>query len=542
MPIEAATYISTLNASNPPSTDLLAEGDDHLRLLKSVLLASFPNITGAMTATHTVLNGLDARVTAAQTQVDLADNGVSVVPVSGILEQAQPVNAQTGLNYTYLLTDRGKLVTRTNAAAMGDTLPQATGSFGAGWFTLVENVSTSSRLTITPTTSTIDGSATLIVYPGQTVMISSDATNYQATVVGNNLIRYAAKTANYTLLPSDLNGFIDFTTAGFTLSTSVAAANFSGLFWVRNSATTGNVTWDPNSTETTDGLTTITIFPGETYCIAPNGTNWVVASKDGAFARFPQGYLSGLETSRVSTTSFAVAAGVAASENTGARAWDIQLSASITKTTSNFATGSGNGGLDTGAIAASSWYHVHLIRRDSDGLADVLFSLSPTSPTMPSGYTARRRIGSVRTDGSSQFILWTQFGDEFLWDAAIVDVDALTPGSAAVTRTLTVPSGLKVLAIVDCGVHQSGNPGFSANFSSLDSSDQAPQSSATGALTGIMSVGGLNLGGGNTTWLFSRHHIRTNTSSQIRSRASTAASSAERVGVITRGWYDSRGK
>ena len=542
MPIEAATYISTLNASNPPSTDLLAEGDDHLRLLKSVLLASFPNITGAMTATHTVLNGLDARVTAAQTQVDLADNGVSVVPVSGILEQAQPVNAQTGLNYTYLLTDRGKLVTRTNAAAMGDTLPQATGSFGAGWFTLVENVSTSSRLTITPTTSTIDGSATLIVYPGQTVMISSDATNYQATVVGNNLIRYAAKTANYTLLPSDLNGFIDFTTAGFTLSTSVAAANFSGLFWVRNSATTGNVTWDPNSTETTDGLTTITIFPGETYCIAPNGTNWVVASKDGAFARFPQGYLSGLETSRVSTTSFAVAAGVAASENTGARAWDIQLSASITKTTSNFATGSGNGGLDTGAIAASSWYHVHLIRRDSDGLADVLFSLSPTSPTMPSGYTARRRIGSVRTDGSSQFILWTQFGDEFLWDAAIVDVDALTPGSAAVTRTLTVPSGLKVLAIVDCGVHQSGNPGFSANFSSLDSSDQAPQSAATGALTGIMSVGGLNLGGGNTTWLFSRHHIRTNTSSQIRSRASTAASSAERVGVITRGWYDSRGK
>lgn len=542
MPIEAATFISTLNASNPPSTDLLAEGDDHLRLLKSVLLASFPNISGAMTATHGVLNGLDGRTTTLETTVGLLDNGASVVPVSGVLEQAQPVNAQTGVSYTYLLTDRGKHVTRTNAAAMTDTLPQATGSFGAGWFTLVENVSTSSRLTITPTTSTIDGSASLIVYPGQTVIISSDGTNYQATVLGNNLVRYSAKVANYTLLPSDLNGFIDFTTAGFTLSTNVAAANFSGVFFVRNSATTGNVTWDPNGAETTDGLTTITILPGETYCIGSNGTNWVVVHKTSPFVLYPKGYLNGLETSRVSTTSFAVAAGAASSENTGARSWDINLLASITKTTSNFAVGSGNGGLDTGTIAASTWYHVHLIRRDSDGLADVLFSLSPTSPTMPSGFTARRRIGSIRTDASSLFILWTQFGDEFLWDAAVIDVDVATPGSSAVTRTLTVPTGLKVVAIADCGVYQFGTVAFSAVFSSLDVSDQAAQLSSAAALTGFNSVGGLNLGAGNTTWIWSRHHIRTNTSGQIRTRSSSAATGSERIGVVTRGWIDSRGK
>lgn len=77
MPLESATFISTLNASNPPSTDLLAEGDDHLRLLKSVLLASFPNISGAMTVTHTVLNGLDGRLTTAESTL------ASLLPTSG---------------------------------------------------------------------------------------------------------------------------------------------------------------------------------------------------------------------------------------------------------------------------------------------------------------------------------------------------------------------------------------------------------------------------------------------------------------------------
>lgn len=277
MPIEAATFISTLDASNPPSTDLLAEGDDHLRLLKSVLKASFPNITGAMTATHTVLNGLDGRVTAVQTQVDLADNGASVVPVSGVLEQARPVNAQTVLNYTYLLTDRGKLVTRANAAAMGDTLPQATGSFGAGWFMFVENVHATSLLTITPTTSTIDGAATLVVRPGSCAMIVSDGTNYQSVVISADPWRYLARTTTYTVTPADCRPptVINFTTAGVTLNTTVAASNFAGcVFVVQNSAASGDVTFDPNGAELIDGRSTLLIHPGQSHIIACDGTGF----------------------------------------------------------------------------------------------------------------------------------------------------------------------------------------------------------------------------------------------------------------------------
>jgi hypothetical protein len=63
MALESGTYINSLNSANPVATDGLAQADDHLRLLKATILASFPGITGAMTATHTVLNGLDARVT-----------------------------------------------------------------------------------------------------------------------------------------------------------------------------------------------------------------------------------------------------------------------------------------------------------------------------------------------------------------------------------------------------------------------------------------------------------------------------------------------
>ena len=63
MALETGTHINSLNASNPVSTDGLAQADDHIHLIKATIKATFPNITGAMTATHTVLNGLDARIT-----------------------------------------------------------------------------------------------------------------------------------------------------------------------------------------------------------------------------------------------------------------------------------------------------------------------------------------------------------------------------------------------------------------------------------------------------------------------------------------------
>ena len=58
MALETGTYIDSLVATNPTATDALAQADDHLRLIKATLKATFPSITGAVTLTHTQINDL----------------------------------------------------------------------------------------------------------------------------------------------------------------------------------------------------------------------------------------------------------------------------------------------------------------------------------------------------------------------------------------------------------------------------------------------------------------------------------------------------
>lgn len=64
MGLESATFISDLVTTNPPGNDLRSQGDDHLRLIKAVLKATFPNAAKAFyfpssaskTADYTVLS------------------------------------------------------------------------------------------------------------------------------------------------------------------------------------------------------------------------------------------------------------------------------------------------------------------------------------------------------------------------------------------------------------------------------------------------------------------------------------------------------
>tara|TARA_R110002111_G_scaffold50087_2_gene87963 strand:- start:16 stop:771 length:756 start_codon:yes stop_codon:yes gene_type:complete len=58
MALEAGTHIDDLVVTNPASTDGLAQADDHIRLIKTTLKNTFPNVTGAVTATHGALNVL----------------------------------------------------------------------------------------------------------------------------------------------------------------------------------------------------------------------------------------------------------------------------------------------------------------------------------------------------------------------------------------------------------------------------------------------------------------------------------------------------
>jgi microcystin-dependent protein len=49
-------FISDLNPLNPAEGDLAKDGDNHIRLIKASIKQTFPNITGAVTPSHTDLN------------------------------------------------------------------------------------------------------------------------------------------------------------------------------------------------------------------------------------------------------------------------------------------------------------------------------------------------------------------------------------------------------------------------------------------------------------------------------------------------------
>lgn len=94
-----------------------------------------------------------------------------------------PVKPQTGTSYTVLDADRGFMDTFNNASAVAVTLPQAGASsqFLNGWFFYAVNLGVGA-VTITPTTSTINLGSSLVLNTGESALIASDGTNYNASL------------------------------------------------------------------------------------------------------------------------------------------------------------------------------------------------------------------------------------------------------------------------------------------------------------------------------------------------------------------------
>lgn len=71
MTVETATFISQLDATLPTNTDPKSEGDNHLRLLKSVLKGQFPNFgTNAINPTAAEVNYLVGVTSGIQGQIN----------------------------------------------------------------------------------------------------------------------------------------------------------------------------------------------------------------------------------------------------------------------------------------------------------------------------------------------------------------------------------------------------------------------------------------------------------------------------------------
>lgn len=105
----------------------------------------------------------------------------------------------------------------------------------------------------------------------------------------------------------------------------------------------------------------------------------------------------------------------------------------------------GANALDTGSIASATWYAIWAIAK-ADGTTAGLASTSFTSPTMPSGYTYKARIGAVRTaSGSAQLLGTWQFGNrsQFVLGLAQSTVANLTMASGS-AGDLAVPTWVAV--------------------------------------------------------------------------------------------------
>ena len=345
----------------------------------------------------------------------------------------------------------------------------------------------------------------------------------------------------YTVLSTDQGGLVKVTGSGVTITTPDATdVDAPFTFAVLNNSA-GNITIDGSGSQTIDGSTTITIPTGAGAIFFTDGSNWFTVGKNffqagsgisfntatspiSVSAQIP-GFLSGLTMSTAgSSTTMAIAAGAA---NDAANTALMILSAAINKTTASWVVGTNQGGLDTASIANNTWYHWYIIQRPDTGVTDVIFSTSASSPTLPTDYTLYRRIGSGRTNGSAQWTHFRQYGDEFIWDVPILDVNGIAPTGSTTLHVLTVPTGVNVIARVHGAFSAPGTA--SVLLQSGTNSSSAPGTPSGNTTMIIPSAGGSTVG---------EFSYMTDTSAQIRQQTSGTST----LYILTTGWNDRRGK
>lgn len=370
---------------------------------------------------------------------------------------------------------------------------------------------------------------------------------------------------NYTEVVFDGTQYQLYTNAavpGYGPTTSLASATTTDLGTIPSH----NVLITGTTTITGFGSTAVTTYPiyrlkfsgaltltyNATSLILPGATSITTAANDTASARylgsgnwqitdyskangqplafsanFLQGYINGCI---LSTAGGSGTMSIAACEATDSTNAQVMIGAASSKTTASWAVGSGNGGLDTGAIANTTWYHFYEIVRPDTGVVDYIFSTSASSPTLPANYTLYRRIGSGRTDGSAHWLAFTQTRDTFIWSTAVLDVNNQSQGGTSRTlATLTVPTGVVVNALFRASFTNAGNANLI--FTSPQESDQA-SSATTGALSDLATTA--------TNGTSGSYARLTDTSARIGYRAISGG--ANGVYVSTYGWIDDRGK
>jgi hypothetical protein len=266
-----------------------------------------------------------------------------------------------------------------------------------------------------------------------------------------------------------------------------------------------------------------TVISGMNADLIYDGTDYVILNQ------LPnntilQGHLNGLTMSTAgSSATMSIAAGQAADSN---NALYITLAAAISKTTSAWAVGTGNGGLDTGAIANNTSYHFYLIRRPDTGVVDVVFSTSASLPTLPTNYTQYRRIGGARTNGSAQWTKFYQIGDQFYLTTPAASASNATIAITKGLVSLSVPTGISVVAMCTILIVNAGTRNVRL-YADADDDLAVTEDNLTNSNSAA-----------STRTTFHRH-VMTNTSGQVAWRADVSTTGGY---LQTIGWIDTRGQ
>jgi hypothetical protein len=113
MALESATTINQLNPLNPVATDGLNQADEHFRLIKSTIQNTFPNITGAITATQNELNLLDG-LTSTTAELNKVDGFTGTVTDLNYAKDLRATGV-TSTEYDYLDGVTSNLQTQLNS-------------------------------------------------------------------------------------------------------------------------------------------------------------------------------------------------------------------------------------------------------------------------------------------------------------------------------------------------------------------------------------------------------------------------------------------
>ena len=132
------------------------------------------------------------------------------------------------------------------------------------------------------------------------------------------------------------------------------------------------------------------------------------------------------------------------------------LSAITKQIDAAWAEGTNAGGLDTGTVAADTFYYLFAIYNPTTQTSDALFSASKTSPTLPSGYTKKKYVGCVLTSGSANIVGFRQVGNRFYYSSRFFDIPSGTAPTSPTNKTLTAPPNTLAMTTTHY-VHGSGS-------------------------------------------------------------------------------------